>query len=222
MTRTARIVRNTFLTLALAAILLAAMPDIASAAQNAPGAGDHKASLVRGSAEGLITGITTLVVFVLLVVVLGKFAWGPIANGLKAREDKIRNDIADAEAARARAEGTLKEYNARLATAEGQVRDMLAKAVGEAQQVADRIKSQASQDAQAIKERNERDIEAAKDRAVAEIYDQAATLSTSVAEKILRRNLNADDQRDLVSRSLELLRQQSAGGNGNGNGVGQN
>ena len=45
--------------------------------------------------------------------------------------------------------------------------------------------------------------------AVADIHRQAAELSTAIAEKILRRNLNADDQRDLVNSSLEQL--QTAG-----------
>ena len=40
-------------------------------------------------------------------------------------------------------------------------------------------------------------------QAVADIYQQAAQLATSVAEKILRRNLNPDDQRDLVNQSIE-------------------
>jgi F0F1-type ATP synthase membrane subunit b/b' len=50
-----------------------------------------------------------------------------------------------------------------------------------------------------------KDIEAARANAVTDIYAQAAELSTSIAAKILRRNLNPDDQRDLVNRSLEQL-----------------
>src|SRR5690606_13117586 len=74
-------------------------------------------SLIGPISAGAIPALTTLVVFVLLLIVLGKYAWGPIASGLKAREDKIRKDIADAEAARAKAEATLREYEQRLASA---------------------------------------------------------------------------------------------------------
>ena len=49
------------------------------------------------------------------------------------------------------------------------------------------------------------EIETARKQAIQQIYTEAANLSTSIAEKILRRNLNADDQRDLVNRSLEQL-----------------
>src|SRR5690606_19490970 len=141
----------------------------------------------------------------LLVAILGKFAWGPIASGLKAREDKIRRDIADAEAARARAEATLKEYQAQLAQAESKVRELLSKAQSDAERVATSIRMQAQQEAEEAKERAGKEIEAAKNQALSEIYEQTASISTSIAEKILRRNLNADDQRELVRQSLEQL-----------------
>jgi F-type H+-transporting ATPase subunit b len=67
----------------------------------------------------------------------------------------------------------------------------------------------AQQESEEIKERANREIDSARKAAVADIYAQAADLSTGIAEKILRRNLNATDQRDLVDRSLEQL--QTAG-----------
>ena len=59
-----------------------------------------------------------------------------------------------------------------------------------------------------------RDIDAARDQAVAELHSHAAVLATSVAEKILRRNLNPDDQRDLVDRSLAEIASVGAGAGG--------
>jgi F-type H+-transporting ATPase subunit b len=121
---------------------------------------------------------------------------------LKKRESRIRQDIADAEAARKRAEATLAQYNQQLATAEAQVRDILAKAGADAERMATNMKMQAQKEAEEAKDRATRDIETARKNAVADIYAQAADLSTAIAEKILRRNLNANDQRDLVESSL--------------------
>ncbi len=166
--------------------------------------------LIRGPDAGLVTAITTLIVFGALLAVLGKYAWGPIAAGLKAREDKIRQDIADAEAARKRAQETLEQYNTQLATAEQQVRDILAKASADAEKIATNLQMQAQQEAEEIKERANRDIDAARKSALNDIYAQAAELSTNIASKILRRNLNPDDQRDLVNSSLEQF--QAVGG----------
>lgn len=158
----------------------------------------------------VLTSLTTLVIFILLVVVLGKYAWGPIVSGLKAREDKIRKDIRDAEEARARSEATLKQYQAQLATAEQQVRDLIAKAMADAQQIATTIRMHAQQEAEEVKERATKEIEGAKNQALVEIYEQTAHLATSVAEKILRRSLSADDQQDLVRSSLEQIKNVSA------------
>ena len=197
--------RSHLLALALLAALFSFAPLLAHAADVEHGGAGPKAEMLRGPNESLITAITTLLVFLILVVVLGKFAWGPIAGGLKAREDKIRKDIADAEAARARAEATLREYNAQLAAAEGRVREMLAKATADAETISTNIRARAQQESEEIKERANKDIESARDQAIGQIHNEAVNLATNIAEKILHRNLNPDDQRDLLAGSLEQL-----------------
>jgi F-type H+-transporting ATPase subunit b len=184
---------------ALLFICLSAAPVLAAAAEGH----EEKLSPIPTLPQAIAPAVTTLVVFALLLAVLGKFAWAPIATGLKAREDRIRQDISEAEAARKRAEATLAQYNQQLATAESQVRDILAKASTDAERIATSMKMKAQQEAEEAKERATREIEAARKAAVADIYAQAADLSTSIAEKILRRSLNANDQRDLVAQSLE-------------------
>ncbi|HEV2293665.1 MAG TPA: F0F1 ATP synthase subunit B [Tepidisphaeraceae bacterium] len=157
------------------------------------------------SRETWLQAMWVIIIFVALLAILYPTAWKSVLAGLKAREERIRRDIADAEAARARAEGTLREYNQQLASAEGQIREMLAKAQADGERIGTNLRMQAQQESEEIKNRATRDIEAAKDQALAEVYERTAELATAVAEKILRRNLNADDQRDLVSRSLEQV-----------------
>jgi len=146
-----------------------------------------------------------VIIFVVLLVVLYPTAWKNVLAGLKAREAKIRGDISSAEAARAKAEATLKEYNVKLAEAETKVRDMIAKAVTDAEAAAATVRARSQAEAEEAKEKAIKEIEGAKNAALREVYDQTALLATNVAEKILRRNLNADDQRDLVARSLEQM-----------------
>jgi F-type H+-transporting ATPase subunit b len=181
-------------------LLLMPAMSFAAEAEEAP------PTLVKSFAESGITAITTLIVFVALLIVLTKYAWGPIATGLKAREDKIRKDIADAEATRARAEATLKEYDAKLASAEDQVRALLAKATADAQKVADAIRTRAEQEGQERKERAEQEIKQATTAAVSQIYEQAADLVTSIAERVVPHALTGDDRQNLVNRSLDELR----------------
>ena len=148
-----------------------------------------------------------LVIFIVLVVILQRTAWKNVLAGLKARENRIRKDIADAESARLKAEATLRDYTKQLTDAEAKVRDILAKAATDAERVGQSIRMQAQADSEEIKERATREIEASKTQAIREIYDQTAELATTVAEKILRRNLNVDDQRDLVTRSLDQMQE---------------
>jgi F-type H+-transporting ATPase subunit b len=152
-----------------------------------------------------IQALWVLIIFVVLLAILYPTAWKNVLAGLKAREQRIRQDIAEAENARARAEATLKEYNAQLATAESKVRDMIAGAVTQGERVAEGIRAKAVAEAEESRQRTLREIEAARKQALAEIYERAAELSTGIAEKILKRNINADDQRDLVRQSLEQL-----------------
>jgi F-type H+-transporting ATPase subunit b len=146
-----------------------------------------------------------LLIFLTLVFLLKKFAWGNVLAGLTAREMRIRQAIADADAARAKGEAALVEYNKQLSSAQAQVRQLLSDAAIEAEKIAAGIKMHAQQEAEEAKERAMKEIESSKQQALTEIYEQTAALATSVAEKILRRNLNADDQRDLVQRSLDEL-----------------
>lgn len=153
----------------------------------------------------LVTAVVTLVVFVVLLVVLSKFAFGPIAKALKEREDKIRADVQNAEKARQAAEARLKEYEARLAKAEEEARKILSQAVADAERSATTLKAHAQQEAEEIRERGRKDLENEYARAIVQFNEHVAEVSTSIAEKILRRNINAADQSELIRSSLQQL-----------------
>jgi F-type H+-transporting ATPase subunit b len=178
----------------------------AHASHEGAATGEHEELMpdpMRGTT--FASALWVIAIFLIVLAILYPTAWKNVMAGLRAREQKIRSDIADAEAARGKAEATLREYNAQLATAEQRVRDMITAATADGERMATQIRARGEQEAQEIKERATTEIEAAKKQAIVEIYDQAAALATGVAEKILRRNLNPEDQRDLVSRSLDQV-----------------
>jgi F-type H+-transporting ATPase subunit b len=190
-----------------------ARPAGAAASEHAEGAAaaaHEKAPLLPANGHDveehfLAPAIWTLVIFGIMLAILYPTAWKNVLAGLKKREQRIRSDIADAEATRAKAEATLKEYEKQLATAEDRVRQLIAGATADGEKLATNIRMKAQQEAEEIKERSVRDIEATKDAALKEIYAKTADLATSVAEKIIRRSLNAGDQQDLVRQSLDQL-----------------
>ncbi len=191
--------------LAASTLLASATPLLAAAAAAGGGAGAESDSPLKPISAGFITALTTLIVFGLLVWLLSKYAWGPIVQGLQAREDKIRNDIEEAERARADAKRERAEYAAQMAGAEQRVRQMIDRAQVDGHALAKRIRDEAEAEAKGLRERTTREIDAARRQAVADVREQAATLSVAIAEKILRRNLNEDDQKELVRASLEEM-----------------
>ena len=188
----------------LAALALAMMAPVVLAAEPAAHAAEEQPGLLDFNFGSILW---VMVFFIIVVVVLYKAAWKNVLEGLKKREERIRKDLSDAEAARVKAEVTLREYAAQITAAEQKVRDMItgATARGRTHRHPRPLRMQAQQDAEASKERAIKEIETARRQAIQEVYAQAAELSTSIAEKILRRNLNADDQRDLVNQSLQQL-----------------
>ena len=166
---------------------------------------EHAAGEEDGGRESTLSALWVLIIFILLLAILYPTAWRSIVTGLKKREERIRSDIADAEKARAQAEATLKESTARLAAAEAKTRELIAAATTQGEKLAASIRAQAQKEADDIRLRVTRDIQAARDAALRDVHNQAALLSTAVAEKIVRRNLNDADQESLIRDSLQQL-----------------
>jgi len=186
--------------LAAAALALIAVPVLADEAAHA--ASEDQPGLLSPNFGSILW---VMVFFLIVLAILYKAAWKNVLEGLKKREQRIRKDLTDAEAARVKAEATLQEYAAQITAVEQKVRDMITGASAEGEKIATTLRMQAQQEAEASKERAIKEIESARQQALQDIYAQAAELSTSIAEKILRRNLNVDDQRDLVNQSLQQL-----------------
>ena len=171
-------------------------------------AGAHEKGEIMPEAtrsDSIFQALWVIAIFLIMLAILYPTAWKNVLAGLKKREERIRKDIADAEAARLRSESTLKEYNAQLAAAEARGRENLNKATTDAEALATNIRNRAQQESEEIKDLATKDIEAARAQAVADVHRQAAELATLVAEKILRRNLNTSDQEDLVRQSLDQM-----------------
>ncbi len=149
--------------------------------------------------------IWTVVVFLGLFFVLGKFAWKPLLEALHHREEHLEHVLHETERARNESEQLLAEYKKRLAEAEDQVRALIEEGRKNALAVAEEIHQNAAAAAEAEKERAERDIETAKDKALSEIWSQTADLAVSVAGKVLGKSLTADDQRRLVASAVAEL-----------------
>jgi F-type H+-transporting ATPase subunit b len=157
------------------------------------------------------SAVWNLVVFLLLLVVLAKFVWPPILQGLQQREQKIRGDLEGAERANREAQATLERYKTQLAEAQREAQRIIEQSKSDAQRVAAQLKAQAEAELKQMRDRAEADISAAKEQAIAEVYEQTAVLATQVAAQILQREVRAEDHQRLVQQSLNGLEAVQAG-----------
>lgn len=167
--------------------------------------------LSEGSAFSLITPdpglmIWTTVVFILLWVVLGKFAFKPIANALKEREQNIETALKSAEAAKIEMANLTSKNEALLNEAREERSRIIAEAKVAAEKVKNDIVSKAQAEADVKVRQALNEIENQKRAALAELKNQVGTVALEIAEKVIRKELksNADQQAyvaDLVKQT---------------------
>jgi F-type H+-transporting ATPase subunit b len=159
--------------------------------------------------------IWTLAVFVLLMTVLGKFAWKPLIHALHEREKHLEHVLHETERARNESESLLSEHRKQMAHAADEVRRLLEEARADAQRTAENVIKQAQNEAESAKQRAQRDIGAARDSALAEIWHKTADMAVSVAGRVLSKELTETDHRRLLDAAISEL-PAAPGANGHG------
>lgn len=148
-------------------------------------------------------GIWAIVTFVLLLLILKKFAWTPILDALDARETAVNDSLE--QASRVQAE------NARLAVEQAQIlaaaRTEAAQMIQIARESGEALKKSFEQTAQDEKRRiiasATQEIEAQTAAAVATLRKTTADLSIGIAEKLIRQNLDDTKNRALVDQLIQ-------------------
>lgn len=144
----------------------------------------------------------SLIVFVLLLVVLKKTAWGPIIEGLDKRESGIRSAIADAEENHRKSQALLAEYEAKLRDAEQTVAEMVAEAKRDAERTSQDVVAKTQSEVEAMRQRATDEIGRAKDAALADVFESVNSRIALATEHVLGRALSGDDQERLVEEAL--------------------
>jgi F-type H+-transporting ATPase subunit b len=149
--------------------------------------------------------IYTLIVFVLLLLILGKFAWPAIMSGIQAREDLILNARDEAVKAHQEADVIRAELAAKMLAAHDDIRKLIEEARRDADKLRAVEREAGQKDAAAERERAVRDIRAAKEQAMAELQRKSVQLAALMAGKAIRREVTVHDQARLIDESLAEL-----------------
>ena len=135
--------------------------------------------------------VWTILTFIVLLVLLAKFAWKPLLAALDHREKVIAGAVDDS--ARLLADGRR------------EAESIIARARTDAERFREELRQQATTEAQAITRNAQSQIQHETARAIAQIRGEAVDLSLAIASKILRRTVTVDDQQRLVDEVVANL-----------------
>jgi F-type H+-transporting ATPase subunit b len=199
------LIRCILIGLVLAALAFSSAPVLAAGEEHG---GEDK---ILGVEQGLFLGalelsLWTILVFLLLVAVLRKYAWGPILAGLQAREEGIAQDKAAAESARHHAAEARAAAEAAKARAAAEASELIAKARQDADATVAEHLARGKADLQAERDRLHRELKTESDQALKQIWTQAAQLATLISGKAIGKQLSIEDHRRLLDEALAEFR----------------
>lgn len=146
--------------------------------------------------------IMQVILLLIIIFLLGKFAWKPILNALEEREEGIKNALESAEEAKkALAELEVKNNNL-LKEARVERDAMIKDAKATADKMIEESKIKAKEEAEKVLESARASFNAEKVAAIAELKTQMAAFSIEIAEKIVRENLSNDEKQKALAGKL--------------------
>jgi F-type H+-transporting ATPase subunit b len=178
-----------------AAVLATTVLSLTAAAQ------EHEVSL-SPFAGNVGNAVWTLAIFVIVVVVLGKFAWGPVLGLLQQREEFIHRSLSDAKRDRDEAEARLKEYGAKLQSAQLEAMAILEEARRDSERLREELRGRAKTEAETLIKNAERQVRLETSRALQQIRQEAADMSVQIASKLLQRNISREDNEKLIADAM--------------------
>ena len=187
-------------TFSLSTLLLATSAGIAAAQEGAaPPSGGGLMSLQ------LNLMFWTLGIFIILYILLRKFAFGPITAAVEAREKALEEAIEGAKRDREAAARLLAEHEARIDAARGEAQKLIADSRAVAEKMRADLLEQTRREQQDMLERARREIQTEKERAISQLRREAVDLALAGASKVIEQNLETEKNRQLVERYLSSI-----------------
>lgn len=143
-------------------------------------------------------------IFIGLLFLLRKYAWGPILNAVNERETSIKDALASAEAARSEMENLQSDNQRIVKEARAEKEALLKEAQTTRAELINSAKEEAQAEAEKILSQAQEAIQNEKREALTELKEQVGSLAMGIAEKVLQKELeNKDKQVQLVDQLLQ-------------------
>ncbi|WKF84816.1 F0F1 ATP synthase subunit B [Lacticaseibacillus pantheris] len=159
------------------------------------------------AAAGLEVGdmLFDLATFIVLMVLVGKFAWGPVTKMMAKRQEKITGDLDYADQAKSDADKLLAQRQSELQNTQAEAVSIVNTAKTNGQKQSKAIVDAAHKDAADLKTKAAAEIAQSKQDALNGARDQVADLSITIASKIIGKELKAEDQQSLIDDYIKGL-----------------
>lgn len=146
--------------------------------------------------------------FLLLFVVLAKFAFPAVKKAMDDRSERIRQSIDDAERQKAEAQQVLDEYQRQLADAKSEAGRIIEEARQSADAMRRELQSRAEAAASEIRQNAQTDVDAMIAQARADLQARVAELSIQLAERVVERNIDRESNLQLIEGYIRELEAQ--------------
>lgn len=151
------------------------------------------------------TMLFQLVVFIILFLLLKKYAFGPLMSVMNKRAEYIQDQLSTADKNREEAERLAQEHRTAIQNAKQEAHDMLENARRSGEKQAADLIAAAEAEAKRLKDEAVADIAREKELAIAELRDQVGTLSVMLAGKILSKELDAAKHQALFDEAVKEM-----------------
>ena len=145
----------------------------------------------------------SLITVVVLVLILKKFFFEKVHSFMEARQQQVVNTLQEAQATREEAQQKLEEYEAQMARAESEKREIIKKAMQEAKDQAGAVLEDAGKEASQVREQTRREIKRDKLIAKKELQREIGDMAFLAAGKIIGEELNPKRQAEVVDKIIE-------------------
>lgn len=149
--------------------------------------------------------LTTAAGFLILVWILGKYAWGPILNLLDERRDKVEKDFAAAEKNLVEAEQLRGDFEAKLTNIKAIERERVQEAVKRGEGVAESLVVKARSQADETRQKAAQDIEIEAQKAQIELRDTVVNMAIGATEKVIGERLDDQLHRKLIQEYIDSI-----------------
>ncbi|HKH88045.1 MAG TPA: F0F1 ATP synthase subunit B [Acidimicrobiales bacterium] len=156
------------------------------------------------SVPELVWGISS---FLIVFLLMWKFAFPSVKKGMDARTERIRESLSLAEQAKTDAQSVLDEYQSQMADAKNEANRIIDEARQTAEALRRDLMGRAEADANEVRARATADIEAAKNRALDELKSQLTDLTISLAEKVVKGNIDRASNARLIDEYISSIGQ---------------